>query len=44
MTLEIKRLWALIFSVLGFFDGLNNRVQATGNSLRSFLALAISSA
>jgi len=33
--LKIKELWSLIFSVLGFFDSLNNALQLTAYSLRS---------
>jgi hypothetical protein len=32
------------FQVLGFFDSLNKRVQATAYSLRSYVALASSRA
>ena len=33
--LKIKELWALIFSVLGFFDSLNIGMQVTAYSVRS---------
>jgi hypothetical protein len=29
------------FQVLGFFDNLNNGMQATANSVRSYLASAV---
>ena len=42
--LKTKELGIPIFSVLGFFDSLNKGMQATGNSLRSYLASALSRA
>jgi hypothetical protein len=32
---KIKELWTLVFSISGFFDSLNKRMQVTANSVRS---------